>query len=127
MSAAPRPGMISWHDLTVEDADQLRDFYQSVAGWSPAPVNMGAYSDYTMSVDGEEVAGICHARGANSEMPPVWLLYISVEDLNHSLAECRRLGGSLLTPPRSYAGGRFCVIKDPAGAICALYQQADAA
>jgi predicted enzyme related to lactoylglutathione lyase len=89
---------------------------------------MGTYADYVMKADdGGEVAGICHARGSNAELPPVWLVYVTVEDLDQSLAECQRLGGAVLTPPRSYAGGRYCVIKDPAGAVCALCQPSDAA
>ena len=88
---------------------------------------MGAYSDFVMSADHAEVAGICHARGGNAELPPVWLIYITVEDLDQSLEECQRLGGTVLVAPRSYGGGRYCVIKDPAGAVCALYQPPDAA
>jgi predicted enzyme related to lactoylglutathione lyase len=123
-----RPGTISWADLTVEDAGQVRDFYQAVVGWTPSPVPMGGYSDFVMNADGgEAVAGVCHARGHNADLPPVWLVYITVDDLDHSLEQCQRLGGSVLTPPRSYGGGRYCVIKDPAGAICALYQPPDAA
>lgn len=127
MSSTPRPGTISWQDLTVEDAEKLRDFYQSVIGWSPEPVTMGGYADFVMTADGDEIAGICHARGANAGLPPVWIVYITVEDLDHSIQECQRLGGSIVTAPRGYGGGRYCVIKDPAGAICALYQPADAA
>ena len=127
MSATPRPGTISWTDLTVEDAERARDFYKAVVGWTPVPQSMGNYSDFVMNADGEAVAGLCHARGSNSDLPPVWLVYITVEDLDHSLEQCTRLGGSILTPPRSYGGGRYCVIKDPAGAVCALYQPPDAA
>ena len=127
MSSTPQPGTVTWQDLTVEDAERIRDFYASVVGWSPQPVSVGAHSDFVMMADGSEIAGICHARGANAALPPVWLIYITVEDLDHSIAECQRLGGALLTTPRSYGGGRYCVIKDPAGAVCALYQAADAA
>jgi len=128
MGGVPGPGSITWTDLTVEDAERIRDFYQAVTGWKPVSLSMGAYSDFVMrNDDGQEIAGICHARGSNSDLPPVWLVYITVDDLDHSLHECQRLGGAALTPPRSYAGGRYCVIKDPAGAICALYQPSDAA
>lgn len=127
MSSTPRPGSITWQDLTVGDAEAVRDFYQAVVGWKPESVAMGAYSDFVMNADGGGVAGICHARGANAELPPVWLIYITVEDLDHSLEECQRRGGALVSAPRSYGGGRYCVIKDPAGAICALYQPPDAA
>jgi predicted enzyme related to lactoylglutathione lyase len=128
MGGTLRPGTISWTDLTVEDAEKIRDFYSAVVGWTATPVSMGPYSDFVMNADsGEAAAGVCHARGSNTDLPPVWLVYITVEDLDHSLDECERLGGSVLTAPRSYGGGRYCVIKDPAGAICALYQPPDAA
>jgi predicted enzyme related to lactoylglutathione lyase len=78
-------------------------------------------------IDGQEVAGVCHARGGSAALPAQWLIYITVEDLDHSMAECQRLGGAILMPPRGYAAGRYCVIKDPAGAVCALYQPNDAA
>ncbi len=127
MSVTPGFGTITWQDLTVEDAERVRDFYQSVVGWTPKAVNMGPYSDFVMSGSDGDVAGICHARGGNADLPPVWLIYITVDDLDHSIGECQRLGGSLLGAPRSYGGGRYCVIKDPAGAVCALYQPSDAA
>ena len=126
--SAQEPGPISWQDLTVVDAEAIRDFYQAVAGWKPESVPMGAYSYFVMNAaDGTSVAGICHARGANAGLPPVWLIYITVDDLDHSLGACVRLGGSAVGAPRSYGGGRYCVIKDPAGALCALYQPSDAA
>jgi predicted enzyme related to lactoylglutathione lyase len=127
MSPTSKPGEISWTDLTVEQAEQIRDFYQAVVGWTPEPLSMGTYSDFVMNANGTGTAGICHARGSNADLPPVWLIYITVDDLDHSLDECERLGGSLVSAPRSYGGGRYCVIKDPAGAICALYQPPDAA
>jgi uncharacterized protein len=127
MGPTPKPGEISWTDLTVENAEQVRDFYQAVVGWTPEPLSMGSYSDFVMNAAGVGTAGICHARGGNADLPPVWLIYITVDDLDHSLEECYRLGGALVAAPRSYGGGRYCVIKDPAGAICALYQPPDAA
>ena len=127
MSATPEPGSISWQDLTVADAEGIRDFYQAVVGWKPEPLAMGAYSDFVMNADGAAIAGVCHARAGNADLPPLWIIYITVEDLDHSIDECHRLGGSVVSGPRSYGGGRYCVIKDPAGAVCALYQPPDAA
>jgi uncharacterized protein len=127
MSTPPRPGTITWQDLTVPDAEALRDFYASVVGWKAQPVRTGDYADFNMTADGQSVAGVCHARGLNADLPAQWLIYITVEDLEHSIEECQRLGGSVIAPPRGLSGGRFCVIRDPAGAVCALYQPPDAA
>ena len=118
------PGTIMWRDLTVADAEGVRDFYQAVVGWGVRPEDMDGYDDYHMLLPatGESVAGVCHARGVNADVPPVWLIYIAVEDAEASAARCRELGGEVIVPPRTMGAGLFCVIRDPAGAMCALYQ-----
>lgn len=120
----PAVGTILWRDLTVADAERVRDFYGAVVGWQPSPVEMPGYQDFNMMAPGlaDPVAGICHARGPNANLPAQWLMYIIVEDVEHSAGECTRLGGRVIVEPRSMSGGRFCVIEDPAGAVCALYQ-----
>jgi uncharacterized protein len=120
-------GSIGWIDLTVPNAEHVRDFYQSVTGWSPSPVDMGGYSDFCMhpSPGSEPVAGICHARGPNASMPPQWIIYINVDDLDESVRRCAELGGKLRVPVRSMGpSGRYCVIEDPAGAVAALFEPA---
>jgi predicted enzyme related to lactoylglutathione lyase len=121
---SPVVGSIGWHDLTVANADQVRDFYSAVVGWKPQPVDMGGYSDYCMDTpDGVTVAGVCHARGPNAGIPPQWLIYIHVSDVAESAAKCCELGGQIVVPIRTMGGGLCCVIRDPAGAVCALFQQ----
>jgi hypothetical protein len=119
-----KTGQIGWIDISVGDAESLKAFYTRVAGWTPEAVDMGGYNDYCMTPPGADapVAGICHARGSNAEIPPQWLLYIVVADLEKSLRDCVEMGGAAITPIREGGGGRFAVIRDPAGAVCALYQ-----
>lgn len=123
----PEVGSVAWADLTVPEAETLRDFYRDVTGWKPAPVSMGDYSDYTMNTPGDDrpVAGVCHARGDNADLPPQWLIYIVVADLDASMARCVELGGKVVVGPRAMGSqARLCVIQDPAGAVAALYQSA---
>jgi predicted enzyme related to lactoylglutathione lyase len=117
------PGTIAWCDLTTTNADAMRDFYAQVAGWTPRAEAMDGYSDYCMLPAGgdDPVAGICHARGANADIPPQWLVYIVVEDVDASATRCVERGGTVVAGPRPMAGGRFAVIRDPAGAVCALF------
>jgi hypothetical protein len=86
---------------------------------------MGSYDDYNMNSpkSGETVAGICHAQGPNANLPPQWLLYIMVENVDESAQRCVELGGQVVDGPRSMGEGRFCVIRDPAGAVAALISQ----
>jgi hypothetical protein len=121
--AQPVNGSIAWVDLTIPEAPKVRDFYAQVTGWTVQPVKMGKYEDYSMlAASGEAVAGV-----PNANLPPMWLIYIVVENLDAALQRCRELGGEVLTPVRMASGSRFAVIKDPAGACAALWEPAEAA
>lgn len=120
----PAVGSIGWIDLTVDNAEQIRDFYATVTGWRHEPVVMGGYDDFNMMApeSGEPTAGVCHARGGNAGLPAAWMIYIVVADLDASVDACRKNGGELVAGPRSMGRDRYCVIRDPAGAVAALYQ-----
>ena len=124
MSDNTEVGKIGWIDMTVDDANGVRDFYKTVVGWGSESVSMGEYSDYAMTMPSsdEAVSGICHARGSNADLPSGWLIYIVVEDVEASAAACTENGGAVIVPMKELAGGRFCVIRDPAGSAAALYQ-----
>ena len=70
----------------------------------------------------QPLAGICHARGQNANLPPQWLIYITVNDLKQSMERCKSLGGKVLNEPTSAGGGSYAIIQDPEGAIAALYE-----
>lgn len=122
----PRAGCIAWFDLTVENASAIRDFYVQVVGWSAEDVAMSAggeqYADYNMiGGDGQPVAGICHARGVNIGVPPVWMLYLPVGDLDESLRRVEAEGGKVVkTTKKSDGGYATAVIQDPVGVYVAL-------
>ena len=117
-------GEIVWMDLTVDDATSMRDFYSEVVGWTATPFDMGGYDDFCMNVPatGDMVTGVCNARGTNAGLPPVWLMYVVVEDLDRSIARCKDLGGELISGPKNMGDDRYCIVRDPAGASLALYQ-----
>ena len=123
----PLPGTIVWTDLTVTNAEEVRDFYSKVVGWEPAPVDMGEYSDFGMNAPdtGVPISGVCHARGPNANLPPQWLIYVTVKSLDQSIVSCNELGGEILAGPKDMGShGRYCVIRDPAGAVMALIEPA---
>ncbi len=87
-------------------------------------MEMDGEEDYAMYPPGSEpVAGICQRREGDVAPPAMWLVYITVPDLDMALECCRQFGGKVLSETRgSVAHGRYAVIEDPAGAVCALYQ-----
>ena len=126
MSETIEPGTVGWVDLTVENAEDVRDFYAQVVGWSAQDVEMEdggeRYADYNMLCeDGATAAGICHARGTNLDLPAVWLIYLPVGDLAESVRRVEEEGGKLLKTMRGADGEYTCaVIQDPVGVALAL-------
>lgn len=120
----PVPGTVTWIDLTVPNADAVRAFYEEVAGWASESVTMQDYNDFCMlpAAGAAPVAGICHSRGVNAGLPPQWLIYINVRNLNDSLEAVVRNGGEILERRPASSWGTMAVIRDPAGAVCALFQ-----
>ncbi|MFN7116559.1 MAG: VOC family protein [Saprospiraceae bacterium] len=119
----PKIGKVMWCDLTVEDAETVSDFYSQVVGWEKSPVSMGDYNDYAMIVPDTQdgVSGVCHARGPNAYLPPQWLLYVMVTNLDESLEKCKSLGGKVIGEKRRMGEqGHYCLIQDPAGAYMML-------
>lgn len=123
MTQADDTGRFVWWDLTVDDAEGIRDFYAEVVGWTFAPHAMEGYDDYEVRLPdgGETVSGICHRRGPNADLPAAWLPYVRVGDVDAAAARAEARGGRILAGPRAMGGGRFCVIEDPAGARLALF------
>ncbi len=124
LEGAGSVGRIAWLDLTVDNASAARDFYGEVIGWSVEDVEMvdsdERYADYNMLSDDENpAAGVCHARGFNLGLPPVWLLYLPVGDLAESLRRVQEGGGQIIKE-RSDGDTAFAVIQDPVGAYIAL-------
>ncbi|MEX2536542.1 MAG: VOC family protein [Trueperaceae bacterium] len=119
-------GRVAWLDLTVRDAFRTRDDYRQVVGWSVQAVEMAEETDrYADSnlvrEDGEPAAGVCHARGTNADLPPVWHIYLPVGDLDESLRRVEAEGGTVLKVSRR-ADGRplYAAVREPVGACFAL-------
>jgi len=125
----PEIGSLSWFDLTIPNAEELRDFYSKVIGWKsePVPMEKGKYNDFNMKAPESDltVTGVCHAQGVNKNLPAQWLLYFTVKELDKSIEECNASGGKVIVESKDMGNyGRYCVIEDPAGAVCALFEPA---
>lgn len=121
-----RFGKILWQDLTVENAEVIKDFYCEVVGWSSSEVSQGDYNDFNIHPDSsseEVIAGICHKRRDIKNFPSQWLLYITIDDLNLSIDKCKNLGGKIIEGPKSMGKSTYAIVQDPAGAYFVLFQE----
>ncbi len=75
---------------------------------------------------GAPVAGVCYTKGSNAGLPPVWLIYVVVEDIEASLTTCQEQGGTVLHHQAGPDGTTsYAVIRDPAGVCLALHRRTD--
>lgn len=116
-------GQIVWSDLTVDNPTELKEFYKEIFGWTEHAVAMKdgeeEYADYAMMLDAETPAGgICTNRGQNQGIPPQWIVYVNVENVEESLAKCLALGGKLLKESKKKDSSlQYVIVQDPQGSV----------
>ena len=120
------PGTPSWIDLSTPDTGAARAFYGAVFGWSFDEQPTGDQGTYIMCAkDGETVAGMMTLSDemAASGMPPVWSSYVTVTDIEATVAKVVDAGGAVMQEPFDVmTAGRMAIIADPAGAVICLWQ-----
>ena len=123
------PGAFCWVELGTTDAEAAKTFYSGMFGWTPDDMPMGPGQTYTMlKLSGLEVGAM---YGLSEEMrkqnvPPHWMLYVSVENTDDTIAKAKAAGGQLVTGPFDVGNaGRMAVLRDPQGATVSIWQPKD--
>ena len=119
-----RQGAFSWCELLTTDVEAAKKFYSELFGWNIEPVTDALHQDMQynlVKVDGTEIGGIMAVPPQAEGMPPSWGTYVTVDDVDAAAAKARELGGDVLVPLTDIPEvGRFCVIKDPQGAVISM-------
>lgn len=117
-------GQVCWLELMLEDPTLVIPFYKELLGWDvsePMPMNGGAY--YSLDIGGNKIGGFMKRPDDAPEMPPMWMLYFAVPDIDKYNSEVDSLGGNLLMPKTEIPEtGFFSCIADPSGAACYLFE-----
>lgn len=113
------PGALSWNELASPDLDGSASFYGALFGWTLSPME-GSPSPYLVIKNGEASNGGVRELGPPG-MPPHWLPYFAVPDIDDSVATAGRLGGTTLFGPDDIGIAKIAVVQDPQGAVFALY------
>jgi predicted enzyme related to lactoylglutathione lyase len=111
-----KPSAFIWYELITSDIDAAAKFYAAVIGWTVK--SSGAPGmDYRQWFMGEEAVGGLMALPAGAianGVHPAWLGYLSVADVDASVATITAAGGTLLMPAVDLPGvGRFAMVTDP--------------
>lgn len=121
MDADKTHGAFSWNELMTTDPAAAADFYGKLFGWSVQNMDMGT-GPYLVAKTGEtSVAGLMGMPPGAPAMPPAWGCYVTVDNVDQTLARCSELGGKTLVPPMDVPGvGRMAVLQDPQGAVLSV-------
>jgi len=120
-------GAFSWSELLTSDIDAALDFYQQVIGWEVEEMEMPQGTYYVLKAAGEPVGGMMKKPDEN-DMPDFWGCYITVDNVDETLAKAEAAGGKALYPPMDVPDvGRMCGFRDCNGAIISIitYEQKD--
>jgi len=121
---APQVGEFVWNELATTNVQGAKDFYSKVFGWEFVDKNMGDMTYTIIKKDNKEFGGIWSIPAAQqAHIPPHWLAYILVEDVEKSLEKAVQNGAKVVKPVQKAGDmGLFAVIQDPTGAHLALWQ-----
>jgi predicted enzyme related to lactoylglutathione lyase len=122
---APTTGRFVWHELHTGDRAKAQKFYAALVNWEIKEVAMGPGEPYGLCLlGGKDHAGITKSM-APAGVPPHWLPYVAVENVDAAAARVKELGGKIQSPPMDIPNvGRFAVCTDPQGASFALHTHA---
>jgi hypothetical protein len=110
-------------ELHTTDPARAKTFYVELFGWNAKDTNVPGFGTYT-----EIAAGEGPGAGLMAQQEPgaqsAWLAYVKVPKLDEAVARAQKLGASVLSPRTEIKDvGWFAVLRDPAGARIAVFEQ----
>jgi predicted enzyme related to lactoylglutathione lyase len=108
-----------WYELLTSDPDAAATFYATVLGWTGSDSGQAAMDYRIFRMHGVGVAGLMALPpgAATAGMRPGWLGYVSVADVDQSVAAFAAAGGAVHMPAMDVPGvGRMAMVADPQGA-----------
>jgi uncharacterized protein len=124
--ASHAPGTFSWVDLATTDAGGAKAFYGGLFGWEMEDRDGREGAVYTVChIDRKAVCGLFEMTDGMraTGVPPNWTSYVTVADADAAAARAKELGGDAVDEAFDVRdAGRMAVLKDPQGAVFAVWQ-----
>lgn len=119
---APMYGRPCWIDLSTPDVPAASDFYGELLGWTIErfPTGMDDHDYYIAKVGDHDVGGLMESPAGAGGPPPMWSVFIGVEDVDETTTTAVAAGGTLVQAPFDIPEARLAVIADPTGAVLGL-------
>jgi len=119
------PHPFCYVELHTTNTDEAKAFYSKLFEWKMNDMSMGDQAYSMLDVGEGTGGGITEKQCPDS--PPAWLAYIMVDDLDQIVKQAKELGGEVVKERTEIPQmGSFSVLKDPQGAVFAVWQAAAA-
>ena len=118
-------GSVIWNELMTNSAAEATKFYTGLLGITSS--KMPGPMDYTMlNVGGTDLAGVMQITEDMGPVPPHWMVYFGVDDVDAAASKAESLGGSMVVSAADIPEiGRFAGLKDPQGAMFFIFKPAN--
>jgi predicted enzyme related to lactoylglutathione lyase len=93
----------SWSELLVDNIESAIGFYTKVIGWEIEEMEMPQGKYYVLKSNGDPVGGIMAKPKDYGPIPDHWGTYITVDDVDETLAKAEAAGGKSVYPPMDVA------------------------
>ena len=97
-------GAFSWNELITTDLVSAKQFYGKLFGWTFAETRTIYGNPYLVALKGETMVGGMMLKNGNvpDDVAPCWDPYVTVDDVEASAEQVKKLGGKVFFPPRSF-------------------------
>jgi predicted enzyme related to lactoylglutathione lyase len=109
-------GCMVWNELATPDVAAAVEFYRELLGWEG-------------EIDATGYATIRTSSGVNGGIRPLqdgeataWLVYFATGSADGAATQVRDAGGAIIAGPMDVTVGRIAIVRDPQGAVLALYE-----
>ncbi|MDP9151352.1 MAG: VOC family protein [Myxococcota bacterium] len=119
-----RPGTFCWDELHTPDMAAAKKFYGTLFGWTGKGEADGGEAYWHWKHADKEIGGMTSHMGG-PHVPPHWLAYVAVSDVDAIAKKAESLGGKIRMPAMEIPKvGRFSVVQDPTGAVFSPFRSA---
>jgi len=118
-------GTMVWCEVNTPDAEQASAFYCSLMGATAEPMDGLETPYFTLEKGGRHVSGVLQMNEQWAGVPPHWMVYFAVDDIQAGASRVTENGGTLCHGPFDSPYGRIAVVTDPHGVVFSLIELGD--
>jgi predicted enzyme related to lactoylglutathione lyase len=121
-SGTYRPGAVVWREAATNDLGRTTAFYSELLGWKHHDSKGGHGTYRHFQAADQEIAGCYEITAEMKGVPPHWIQYFSVENVDGAAEAVKANGGSVKMTMDIPNVGRVAYCADPQGAMFSLFR-----